>query len=113
MLVPFRPSGWTSFQLISNREAAFDFNIFRGTQSWYERFRWMCDPFYEFDPEQDFSEVRVSEIIDCMDQQTPDEIRAVAAKFGASHGVVPSAQWDGTGVLHTTDSGRFVLVAFD
>ncbi len=113
VLVPFRPSGWTSFKLISGRDLAFDYNSFGGTQAWYEGFRWMCDPSYEFDPQQDFSEVDVPEIVGCMDGQSPEEIRAVAARFGARYGVVPASQWDGSGVLHVTDSGRFVLVAFD
>jgi hypothetical protein len=113
VLVPFRPSGWTAFELISGREAAFDFNIFAGTQDWYERFRWMCDPSYEFDPEQVFSEVDVAEIVGCMAGQTANDIRAVADRFGVRYGVVPTAQWDGSGVLHVTESGQFVLVAFN
>jgi hypothetical protein len=113
VLVPFRPSGWTAFELISGREAAFDFNMFLGTQDWYEGFRWMCDPSYEFDPEQDFSEVEVAEIVGCMAGQNAEDIRAVADRFGVRYGVVPTAQWDGSGVLHVTESGQFVLVAFD
>ena len=112
VLVPVRPSSWTAFELVSGHPSAFDFNVFQGTSDWYERFRRMCDPDYVFDPDEHFSAVRSGDIVDCMREQGPDEIRAVAASVGATHGVVPTEQWDGSGVLATTSSRSFVLVAF-
>ena len=113
VLVPVRPSSWTAFELLSGYPAAFDFNMFRGTSDWYTRFRRMCDPRYLFDPEEDFAAIGVGDIVDCVGKQGPDEIRAVAASLGATHGVVPAAQWDGVAVLATTSSGEFVLVQFE
>ena len=113
ILVPFRPSGWTAFKLVSGRPIAFDYNAFGGTAEWYSGFRWMCDPTYDFDPKDNFSAVRVPDVIACMEEQGPDEILAVARRFGVRYGDVPAAQWDGSGVLFRTDGGRFVLVDFD
>lgn len=113
VLVPVRPSNWTAFELLSGHPVAFDYNVFRGTSDAYERFRRMCDPKYRFDPDEDLSAVGVQDIVSCMADQGPDEIRAVAASLGATHGVVPTAQWDGSGVLGATASGGFVLVRFE
>jgi hypothetical protein len=72
----------------------------------------MCDPSYVFDSNAGFSTVGLGDILSCMDNQSPEDIRAVAASFGASYGVVPAERWDETDVLYVTEGGRFVLVDF-
>lgn len=111
ILIPFS-AGWSAFRLLSERGVAFEWKQFVISQplDWYEQLRWMCDPDYRLNADEDFS-FGAQDVEECHDSLSASEINRVAEAFGADFAVVRGAIAQDMNVARMTVSGDYALVA--
>ena len=105
---------WGAFRLLSDRGVGFEFKNYSTANPglWYSHLRWMCDPTFGLEDDEDFS-IGLSDVEECFEQLSLDETMAVAAKFDADFVVARTELVADRAVIGTTSSRSWSLIAVE